>query len=175
MSEPKRHAPQPEAYPDRELRVVGKPFRRVDGRAKVTGQTRFADDLSFPRMAFVKLVRSTIPHGRIGAIDLEAARAFPGVLGFLTGKDLPDTFGILPVSQDEHPLALDVVRHVGEAVVAVAATSEDAAAEAALLVKIDYEPLPTIASIEEAIATPEPQIHSYADRGNLHKVVSMEF
>ena len=175
MSEPKRTRPEPAEYPDRELHIVGKPFRRVDGRAKVTGATRFADDLAFPRMAFVKLVRSSIPHGRIRGIDLEAARAVPGVLGFLTGKDLPNTFGILPVSQDEHPLALDVVRHVGDPVVAVAATSEDAAAEAALLVRVDYEPLPTIGSIEEAIATPEPQIHTYADRGNLHKVVSMEF
>jgi 4-hydroxybenzoyl-CoA reductase subunit alpha len=175
MSEPKRQLPQPAGYPDRDLRLIGKPFRRVDGRAKVTGQTRFADDLFFPRMAYVKLVRSSIPHGRILAIDLEAARAVPGVLGFLTGKDLPNTFGILPVSQDEHPLALDVVRHVGDPVVAVAATSEDAAAEAALLVRVEYEPLATIGSIEEAIAVPEPQIHSYADRGNLHKVVSMEF
>jgi len=126
-------------------------------------------------MAFVKLVRSTIPHGRIRAIDLDAAAKIPGVLGFLTGKELPTTFGILPVSQDEHPLALDVVRHVGDPVVAVAATSEDAAHEAALAVRVDYEPLPTIATVEEAIATPEPQLHDYADHGNLHKVVSMEF
>ena len=175
MSEPKRKRPEPAGYPGRELSLIGKPFRRVDGRAKVTGATRFADDLAFPRLAFVKLVRSSIPHGRIRGIDLEAARAVPGVLGFLTGKDLPESFGILPVSQDEHALAVEVVRHVGDPVVAVAATSEDAAAEAALLVRIDYEPLPTIATIEEAIATPEPQIHAYADRGNLHKVVSMEF
>ncbi|MGE0641898.1 MAG: xanthine dehydrogenase family protein molybdopterin-binding subunit [Thermoanaerobaculia bacterium] len=176
MSEPKRTArPAPADYPDRELRVVGTPFRRVDGRSKVTGATRFADDLSFPRMAFVRLVRSSQPHARITGIDLEAARTVPGVLGFLTGADLPTTFGILPVSQDEHPLAIDVVRHVGDPVVAVAATSEDAAAEAALRVVVDYAPLPTIATVEEAIATPEPQIHEYADRGNLHKVVSMEF
>jgi 4-hydroxybenzoyl-CoA reductase subunit alpha len=175
MTDPRRTTAPPEAAPDRELQLIGKPFRRVDGRAKVTGATKFADDLSFPRMAFVKLVRSSIPHGRIVAIDLEAARALPGVLGFLAGSDLPNSFGILPVSQDEHPLAVEIVRHVGDPVVAVAATTEDAAAEAALLVRVEYEALPTIGSIEEAIATPEPQIHSYADRGNLHKVVSMEF
>jgi 4-hydroxybenzoyl-CoA reductase subunit alpha len=157
------------------MRIVGTPFRRVDGHAKVTGATRFADDLSFPRMAHLKLVRSTMPHARIRGIDLAAAERVPGVLGFLVGGDLPITFGILPVSQDEHPLALEVVRHVGDPVVAVAATSEDAAAEAALAVVVDYEPLPTISTIEEALATPEPRIHGYADRGNLHKVVSMEF
>ncbi len=166
---------RPGAAPERRSRLIGTPFRRVDGHAKVTGQTRFADDLAFPRQAFVKLARSTVPHGRIRSIDLAAAAAVPGVLGFLTGKDLPITFGILPVSQDEHPLALDLVRHVGDPVVAVAATSEDAAQRAALAVAVDFELLPTIAGVEEAVATPEPQLHGYADRGNLHKVVSMEF
>ena len=170
-----RTSPEGDALPERELRVVGTPFRRVDGHAKVTGQTRFADDLAFPRQAFVKLVRSTIPHGRIRSIDLAKAAALPGVLGFLTGQDLPTTFGILPVSQDEHALALEIVRHVGDPVVAVAATSEDAAQAAALAVEVDYEPLPTIATVDEAAATDAPQLHGYADRGNLHKVVSMEF
>ncbi len=154
---------------------IGRPFRRVDGHAKVTGETRFADDLALPRQAFLKLVRSTVPHGRIRSIDTARAAALPGVLGFLTGRDLPTPFGILPVSQDEHALALEVVRHVGDPVAAVAATSEDAAQAAALAVEVDYEPLPTIATVEEAIATPEPQLHPYADRGNLHKVLSMEF
>ena len=61
-----------------ELSLVGKPFRRVDARAKVTGQTRFADDLQFPRMVYLKLVRSTVPHARIRGIDLSAARSMPG-------------------------------------------------------------------------------------------------
>ncbi len=174
MAEP---IPDPPAQTDTErpLNLIGTPFRRVDGRAKVTGTTRFADDLSFPRMVFMKLVRSTVPHGRIVAIDLEAARAMPGVLGFLTGKDMPNTFGILPVSQDEHPLCPDIVRFVGDPVVAVAAQSEDQAHEAALAVRIEYESLPTIATVQEAIDTPAPQLHDYADSGNLHKLLSMEF
>ena len=177
MADPARSAPSPAPVEreERELALVGRPFRRVDGRDKVTGRTRFADDLVFPRMAYVKLVRSTVPHGRIRALDLARAEAMPGVLGCLVGRDLPVTFGILPVSQDEHALALEVVRHVGDPVAAVAATSEDAAHEAALAVEVDYEILPTISSVEEAIAIPAPQIHSYADEGNLHKVVSMEF
>jgi 4-hydroxybenzoyl-CoA reductase subunit alpha len=156
-------------------RLIGTPFRRVDGRAKVTGQTRFADDLMFPRMCFLKLVRSTVPHARIGAIDLSAAERVPGVLGFLTGRDFPVPFGILPVSQDEHALCPDVVRFVGDPVVAVAAATEDAAAEAALAVRVDYQPLPTISSVEDALATPEPRLHDYGDEGNLHKKVSIEF
>ena len=69
MSEP-IFKPDSEPAERRERNVVGKPFRRVDGRAKVTGATRFADDLAFPRMVFLKLVRSTVPHGRIARIDV---------------------------------------------------------------------------------------------------------
>src|SRR5947208_6766651 len=172
MADPLR---KPEPEPQREPNIIGKPFRREDGRAKVTGATRFADDLAFPRMAFARLVRSTVPHANIVSIDFSEAEKMPGYLGALTGKEVPIPFGILPVSQDEHALCPDKVRFVGDPVAAVAATTEDAAYEAALKVKVEYEPLPTISSIEEAIATPEPRIHDYGDHGNLHKVVSMTF
>ncbi len=160
---------------DRPLQIIGTPFRRVDGRAKVTGRTLFADDLVFPRMCFLRLVRSTVPHAKIRGIDLSAATQMPGVLGFLTAEDLPIPFGILPVSQDEHGLAKDKVRMVGDPVVAVAALSEDEAEAAADAVRVEYEPLPTIASIEEALRTPEPRIHDYGAEGNIHKKVSLEF
>ena len=84
MADPDKK-PSPDPAPERELKLLGTPFRRVDGRAKVTGATRFADDLAFPRMAYLKLVRSTVPHARIAKIDVSAAAAVPGVLGFLTG------------------------------------------------------------------------------------------
>ena len=158
-----------------QLKIIGKPFRRVDGRAKVTGQTQFADDVQFPRTAYVKLVRSTVPHARIKNIDFSAALAMEGVLGTLIGEELPDKFGILPVSEDEHALAVDTVRFVGDALAAVAAVSEDIAHAAALAVDVEYEPLLTISSVEEALCTPEPQIHDYADDGNIHKKVSLKF
>ena len=160
---------------DTGLKIVGKPFRRVDGRAKVTGQTRFADDVQFARTAYVKLVRSTVPHARIKNIDFSAAMAMDGVLGTLSGEELPDAFGILPVSEDEHALAVDTVRFVGDPLAAVAAVSEDMAHAAALAIKVEYEILPTISSVAEALATPEPQIHDYADDGNIHKKVSLKF
>jgi 4-hydroxybenzoyl-CoA reductase subunit alpha len=174
MAEPiRKPEPEPEFRP--EFNIVGKPFRRVDGRAKVTGNTKFADDLAFPRMVFLRLVRSTVPHALIKSIDLSEAEKVSGVLGFLTGKDFPVPFGILPVSQDEHALCPDKVRFVGDPVVAVAAATEDAAWEAAYKVRIEYEPLPTISSIQEALETPEPRIHDYGDHGNVHKSVSMAF
>ena len=158
-----------------ELKIIGTPFRRVDGRAKVTGQTRFADDVQLPRTAYVKLVRSTVPHAKIKSIDLSAALAMDGVLETLVGSELPDTFGIMPVSEDEHALAIDTVRFVGDPLAAIAAVSEDVAHAAALAVKVEYELLPTISSVEEALSTPEPQIHDYADDGNIHKKVSLKF
>jgi 4-hydroxybenzoyl-CoA reductase subunit alpha len=176
MAEPVRKPePEPNTTPEGDFNIVGKPFRRVDGRAKVTGATKFADDLAFPRMVFMRLVRSTVPHALIRSIDLSEAEKVPGVLGFLTGKDFPIPFGILPVSQDEHALCPDRVRFVGDPVVAVAAVTEDAAWEAAYKVKVDYEVLPTISSVQDALDTPEPRIHDYGDEGNLHKVVSMTF
>ena len=158
-----------------ELRLIGTPFRRVDGRAKVTGQTKFADDLNFPRMVHMKLVRSTVPHGRIVSIDTSEAEKMPGVLGVLTGESMPIPFGILPVSQDEHALCVDKVRFVGDPVVAIAALTEDQAYEASLQVQIEYEAEPTISSVDEALKIPEPRIHEYGDEGNLHKKLSMEF
>ena len=78
--------------------VLGKPRRRVDGRAKVTGLTRFADDIVLPRMVHCKLLRSPLPHAAIESVDTSKAQAHPGVHLVLTGRDFPVTFGILPVT-----------------------------------------------------------------------------
>jgi 4-hydroxybenzoyl-CoA reductase subunit alpha len=91
-------------------KVVGKPFRKVDARAKCTGQTKFADDIALPRMLFAKLLRSTVPHALIKRIDVSKAMKLSGVVAIITGRDLPIPYGILPVSQDEHALCIDKVR-----------------------------------------------------------------
>src|SRR5947199_95701 len=144
-----------------DFRVIGVPRRRVDARAKVTGQTRFADDIFLPRMAFCKLLRSPHPHARIRRIDTSRAVAHPGVYLVLTGKDVPIQYGILPVSQDEQALCVDHVRHVGDPVAAVIAREELTAFEALDLIDVDYEILTTISNPEEALATSEPRIHEY--------------
>jgi len=149
----KTPAESPKANGD-ELRVIGVPRRRVDARAKVTGQTRFADDIFLPRMAHSKLLRSPHPHARIRKIDTSRAAAHPGVYLVLTGKDVPIQYGILPVSQDEQALCVDRVRHVGDPVAAVIAREELTAFEALDLIDVDYEILTTISSPEEALATP---------------------
>jgi 4-hydroxybenzoyl-CoA reductase alpha subunit len=157
------------------LNVIGKPFRKVDARAKCVGQTKFADDIMLPRMLFCKILRSHVPHALIKNIDASKALALPGVFAVITGKDLPISYGILPVSQDEHALCIDKVRFVGDPVAAVAAIDEDTAFDAMNLIEVEYEPLNTISSIEEAVLIDEPRIHEYGDGGNVHKKVSLEF
>ena len=156
-------------------RVIGKSHRKVDAVAKVTGVTRFADDIVLPRMLFAKVLRSPHPHANIISIDTSRAAAAPGVKAVLTGRDLPIPFGILPVSQDEHALTPVRVRFVGDPVAAVAATSEDAADAAMQLIDVKYELLPAIASAEEALERPEPRLHDYGHQGNIHKAISLEF
>jgi 4-hydroxybenzoyl-CoA reductase alpha subunit len=168
MSKNGNHNKQP-------LKVVGKPFRKVDARAKCTGQTKFADDIVLPRMLYCKMLRTHLPHALIKSIDISKAAALPGVIAVITGKDLPISYGILPVSQDEHALCLDKVRFIGDPVAAVAAIDEDTAFDAMNLITVEYEPLNTISSIEEAILIDEPRIHEYGDEGNIHKKVSLEF
>jgi 4-hydroxybenzoyl-CoA reductase alpha subunit len=157
------------------MNIIGKSRRRVDARAKVTGQTRFADDLTLPRMVHARLLRSPVPHARVARLDASRALALPGVYLVLTGKDLPIPYGILPVSQDEHALAIDRVRFVGDPVALVVARDEITAAEALDLIDVSYEPLRTIASPEESLSVDEPRIHDYGHSGNIHKAVSLSF
>jgi len=157
------------------MKVIGKPRRRVDGRAKVTGQTRFADDVVLPRMLHMKLLRSPHAHALIEEISVEKAKAHPGVHLVLTGKDFPVTFGILPISQDEYPLAPKHVRYVGDPLAAVIARDEQTATEALDLIEVRYQPLDTISNPEEALAKPEPRLHAYSEQGNIHRLQAFQF
>ncbi|HEY7896147.1 MAG TPA: molybdopterin cofactor-binding domain-containing protein [Gemmatimonadaceae bacterium] len=156
-------------------RVIGTPRQKVDAVAKVTGALRFADDLVLPRMLHCVLLRSPLPHARIVRIDTSRAAALAGVVAVMTGEALPITFGILPITQDEHALCIERVRFVGDPVAAVAAIDEETARAACDLIDVEYEALPSIGSIEQALTTPEPQIHDYADAGNVHKHVALDF
>jgi 4-hydroxybenzoyl-CoA reductase subunit alpha len=158
-----------------DLHVIGKPHRKVDATSKCTGQTKYADDIFFPRMLHAKLLRSTVPHARIVRIDTSKAEEYPGVKAVLTGKDLPVAYGAMPVSEDEHALAIDKVRMVGEPVVAVAAVDEDVATEALDLIEVEYDLLPTISSIESALEHPEPRVHDHGEFGNIHRRQIYEF
>ena len=155
--------------------IVGKRNRKVEGLAKVTGQAVYADDLTLPRMLHGKLLRSIHAHARIRAIDASAALALPGVHAVITGKDLPEYFGIIPWTQDEQALCEEKARYVGDAIAAVAADSELLAEEALKQIRVDYEVLPAVTSIEEALEHPERRVNEKAKEGNLSKHVHLEF
>src|ERR1035438_2931878 len=141
---------------ENELRLIGKPRRRVDGRAKVTGQTKFADDIMLPRMLHCKLLRSTVPYARIVRIDPSRALAHPGVHLVLTGKDFKVPYGILPVTQDEYPLQPTHVRFVFDPVGAVIGRDKVTACEALDLIEVDFERLRTFSAPEESLQYEEP-------------------
>ncbi|HVB23207.1 MAG TPA: molybdopterin cofactor-binding domain-containing protein [Ktedonobacteraceae bacterium] len=155
--------------------IIGTPRPKVDAYGKVTGRALYADDIMLPRMLYGRLLRSPHPHARILSIDTRLAFELPGVLAIITGEDLPQKFGILPSSQDEYALAIDKVRYVGDPIAAVAATDPDTLDEAIRLIAVEYEVLPALMSIDEALAHPETKINGEARIGNIHKAISYEF
>ncbi|MFI5087759.1 MAG: hypothetical protein ACHP7I_05140, partial [Terriglobales bacterium] len=125
-----------------EFSIIGRSIAMVDAAGKTTGHGKYTDDLSVPGMLIGKILHSPHPHARIKSIDTARARALPGVVAVVTGKDAPTTYGILPIGHDEHALALDKVRYVGDNVACVAAVDEAAAEKALELIDVEYELLP---------------------------------
>jgi 4-hydroxybenzoyl-CoA reductase subunit alpha len=155
--------------------VVGKPLAKADAAAKVTGQTLYAGDLHSPNALVARQLRSIHPHALIREIDVSRAEKLPGVHAVITGADLPIAYGILPVSQDETALATDRVRYAGEPVAAVAAVDEETAERALRLIEVDYEPLPGVMSIEEALDPAAEVVHDGRKGPNVHRIANLEF
>ena len=146
-----------------EFSVIGKRLPRVDAPEKITGGAQYAADYSLPGMLWCKVLRSPYAHARILNIDTSLAERLPGVKAVITGKDFGGwTWGFMPTTRDEPPLALDTVRYMYEAVAAVAAIDEDTAEEATELIEVDYEELPGVFDPEKAMQDGAPQIHDYA-------------
>jgi len=160
---------------ERKFSVIGKPLPKIDAMAKCAGETLYADDLFFSRMIYAKLLRSPHPHARLRSISTERAAGLDGVYAVITGKDLPEKFGIMPSTQDEEALAVEKVRYVGDPVAAVAALTETLAEKALELIDVDYEILKPVLTIEEALTEVENRIHSWNRYANVQKAVSLEF
>jgi 4-hydroxybenzoyl-CoA reductase subunit alpha len=154
---------------------IGARFPKSDGVVKADGSGLYADDLAFPRMLHAKILRSPHAHARVRAIDVKAAEAFPGVVATLVGAELPVKYGVIPWTQDETALAVEKVRHVGDAVACVAALDERTAEEALRLIEVDYEVLPAVLTPEDALAHPEIKVNEKAKVGNITKHVNLQF
>jgi CO/xanthine dehydrogenase Mo-binding subunit len=139
--------------------VIGRRQPKLDGPLKATGRSQFTEDVMLPGMLHGKIVRSTIPRGRIVNIDTSRAERLPGVKAVVTHKDAS---GIM-VGPDQQLLCDDMVYYIGDEVAAVAATDDDTASEAAELIRVEYEPLPALITMEEAMAAGAPVLHQYYD------------
>ncbi len=145
------------------LRVVGHSVARSDAVDKVTGRARYVTDLELPGLAHAQLLRSPYAHARIVRIDAGRARAMPGVFAVVTGADLTwcdPYYG--PAFRDRPVLAIDVARYEGEPVVAAAAVDAATAARALELVEIEWEELPAVTTLAEALAPGAPLVHTSA-------------
>ena len=151
------------------MAVVGTPTRRLEGREKVSGMTRYTADLEVAGLHHVHLYLSPLASARIRGIDATAARAVPGVVDVVTGQDLPD----LEVAGPERPLAVDRVFYAGQPIAAVIATSETAAHDGVAALDVDLEPLdpvtdavaamregsPTVLDVEEEVSEGDASMH----------------
>ena len=139
--------------------VIGKRTAMVDAAEKTTGAGKYTDDLSVPGMLIGKILHSPYPHARIRRIDATKALALEGVAAVVTGQDAPVTYGILPIGHDEHALAVDKVRYVGDNVACVAAESEAIAEQAVELIDVEYELLPAWFDPEQSMKAEAEVIH----------------
>jgi len=150
--------------------AVGQRVTRPDARLHGLGQTRYIDDLAFPGMLYAKIKRAGIASARIRSIDTREAEAMPGVLAVLTGREIPvNSFG--PSLQDQPVLADERVFHAGDGVAAVAALTEQIAAEAIEKIRVDYEPLPAVFDPLEALREDAPRVHAPASNIYETKVI----
>ncbi len=149
----------------RETAVIGKRLPAIDALGKTTGQVAYLQDMRLPGMLYGKVLRSPHAHARIVSVDISRAQRLPGVKAVVGGANAPRIpFGI--IQQDELPVAVDRVRYVGDEVAAVAAASEEIAEEAIHLIRVEYEPLPPVFDLQEAMQPGAPQLHDAA-AGNL--------
>src|SRR5438874_9360053 len=139
--------------------IIGKPVAMVDAAEKTTGAGKYTDDLSLPGMLIGKILHSPHPHARIKRIDTSRAQKLNDVIAVVVGADARNPYGILPVGHDEHALALDKVRYVGDNVACVAAVSETIAEKALELIDVEYELLPGYFDPEESMKAQTDLIH----------------
>jgi putative selenate reductase molybdopterin-binding subunit len=163
---------------------IGQRVTMQDAYEKVTGSLVFGADFKLPGSLYGKVLRSPIPHGKILSIDVTKARQLPGVIAVIAGPalDLPFYTVAGQSIDDELLLAKDKVHYIGDEVAAIAAVSEEIAEKALSLIKVEYEELPAVFDVEEAMRADSPKVHDFLDsnianhmefeRGNIDQAFS---
>src|SRR3954462_12742203 len=161
MADVKRLVPTDEASPlqlNNHLKVLGKGITRLDGAQKTTGRARYTADVYLPGMLYGKMVSSGVPHARIRSIDTSKAQKYPGVKAVYILEHLSGSAEVKDKSK-ELPSKFPIVRFAGQPIAGIAATSQAAANEAAKLVKIEYQALPFVTTVEEARQPNAPLVY----------------
>src|ERR1700691_3826311 len=152
---------------------IGRPRARKEDARLVTGQTNWTDNIQLPGLVHVAFLRSPLAHARIASVDVSAARGAPGVIAAFSGADFAAEQGSLPcawpvtpdiVMPAHPPMATDEVRYVGEIVACVVARDRYAAADALELIDVDYDPLPPVLDMEEALSEGSPKVHEAGNK-----------
>jgi CO/xanthine dehydrogenase Mo-binding subunit len=149
-----------------EFTVIGEPVGRADALGHVTGRTEFFEDVRPAGLLHLTMHRSARHHARLTKVDPTPALAVPGVVKVLTHQDIPNNLytplKLIGVTPDDEPiLAVDKVRYLGEPIVAVVAETEAAANAGAAAVAVEYEDLPAVFDVEEALADGAPLVNEY--------------
>ncbi len=155
--------------------VINRRAPRLDAPDKATGRARYVDDLKLPGMLYGAILHSPVAHARILNIDTSKAQRLPGVKAVVTAKEAGVVkYGVSPARYDETLFCVDKVRYIGDEVAAVAAVDLDTAHEALSLIRVDYEELPAVLTIEEALAEGAPILHEEFPK-NICAEVHQEF
>ncbi|RAU21186.1 4-hydroxybenzoyl-CoA reductase subunit alpha [Paramagnetospirillum kuznetsovii] len=150
--------------------TVGARTPLVDGVEKVTGKAKYTADIAAVGALVGRILRSPVAHARIVSIDTSAAEALDGVVCVCTGAETPVPFGVLPIAENEYPLARDKVRYRGDPVAAVAAVDELTAEKALGLIKVEYEALPAYMTAKAAMKPGAVAIHDDKPNNILREV-----
>jgi len=157
------------------FKVLNSRAPRLDAPVKATGRAKYADDLTMPGMLFGAILQSPLAHAKILHIDTSKALKLPGVKAVVTAKEAGLVkYGVSPARYDETLYAYEKVRYVGDEIAAVAAVDRATAEEAVSLIKVDYEELPAVFDMFEAMKEGAPQIHDEFP-GNINAEVHQEF
>jgi CO/xanthine dehydrogenase Mo-binding subunit len=147
------------------MKYIGQSVARVDALAKVKGEAVFASDMVMENQAYMKVLLAYRPHAIVKKVDIHRASAFPGVIDIFTSQDVPcNEFGYYSYDQPVlcgpcgKPYA-DHVRYVGDRIAAVVAETEEIARQALALITVDFEDLPVVCDVEDAIKTDAPLLH----------------
>lgn len=151
--------------------LIGQSVKRVEDNRFITGKGKFTDDIILPHQTYASFVRSTYGHAKIIRVDVDTAKAMPGVVAIYTGQDLKDVNGVPcgwqvnfkngdTMKEPKHPLLVaDKVRYVGDPVAVVIAESRELAKDAAESILVEYEELPVVVDAVEAVKQGAPLVH----------------